>query len=294
MGVALDWLGCATYRLTVDGLVVFLDAYMDRPAPAPPVGLTSREVQRADYVLVGHSHFDHLWGAENIAANTGATIVGSYESIRVMHDQEEIPEQQLLPVSGGERLQLNDAVSVRVYPSLHSCIWSRTGRVDEVCIGDYGVPHQERMERLGARAGRRGTGNAPAVPWANQRPRGDGGPLVYLVDTPYGSIFWQDSMGHFTGVMRDIRPDVALIAAAGRGNIDGEPIQGSAAQFVAREVELMNPKRVLLNHYDDFAGRGAYFTDIGPVADEIAMRAPRTDVVEVGFMGGDDVLAGLR
>jgi len=26
----LDWYGCATFRLNVDGLVVFLDAYIDR------------------------------------------------------------------------------------------------------------------------------------------------------------------------------------------------------------------------------------------------------------------------
>ena len=35
----LDWYGCATFRLTVGDLVVFLDAYIDRvpaarPAPA--------------------------------------------------------------------------------------------------------------------------------------------------------------------------------------------------------------------------------------------------------------------
>src|SRR4029079_4730769 len=76
----LDWYGCATFRLTIDDLVVFLDAYIDRAPGAPGTGLTADDVYRPDWILAGHSHFDHLWGAERIARNTGATIVGSYES----------------------------------------------------------------------------------------------------------------------------------------------------------------------------------------------------------------------
>ena len=87
MSVSLEWLGVSTYRLVVDDLVIFLDAYIDRnplatarwcPATreqAPPA-IQVADVQRADYVLVGHSHFDHLWGAERIAHQTGATTIG--------------------------------------------------------------------------------------------------------------------------------------------------------------------------------------------------------------------------
>ena len=62
MSVTLDWLGVSTYRLVVDDLVIFLDAYIDRNPLAMPVGMRVADVQRADYILVGHSHFDHLWG----------------------------------------------------------------------------------------------------------------------------------------------------------------------------------------------------------------------------------------
>ena len=94
MTVTLDWLGCATFRLTVDDLVIYLDAYMDRVPSAPPVGLATSEVDRADYILIGHSHFDHLAGAEIIAANTGAKIIGSNETARVMLN-EGVPQEQL-------------------------------------------------------------------------------------------------------------------------------------------------------------------------------------------------------
>ena len=36
MAVTLDWLGCATYRLRIDDLTLYLDAYVDRVAGAPP------------------------------------------------------------------------------------------------------------------------------------------------------------------------------------------------------------------------------------------------------------------
>jgi L-ascorbate metabolism protein UlaG (beta-lactamase superfamily) len=113
----LDWLGCATFRLTVGELVIFLDAYMDRVPSAPPVGMTTNDVGHADWILIGHSHFDHLWGADRIALSTGAKVIGSYETTRVLMAQG-VPREQLVPVAGGERVLLGDGVSVRVFPSL--------------------------------------------------------------------------------------------------------------------------------------------------------------------------------
>src|SRR5438093_12851064 len=127
MRVTLAWLCVATFRLTIGKLVVFLDAYLDRVPAAPPVGLTTADVDRADYVLVGHSHFDHLWGAERIAARTGAIVIGSHETVRLLHDADGIAEAQLIAVAGGEPLDLGHGVRVRVYPSLHSCIWAHIG-----------------------------------------------------------------------------------------------------------------------------------------------------------------------
>ncbi|MBK9341499.1 MAG: hypothetical protein IPN07_00330 [Dehalococcoidia bacterium] len=51
MEIRLDWLGCATFRLTLGETVVFLDAYMDRVPTAPKIGLSAKDVRRADFVL---------------------------------------------------------------------------------------------------------------------------------------------------------------------------------------------------------------------------------------------------
>jgi hypothetical protein len=77
-------------------------------------------------------------------------------------------------------------------------------------------------------------------------------------------------------VLRDLRPDVAILAAAGRGNVDGEPIQGSLAQFVARQVDLLRPRRVVLAHHDDWLPGFSVATDVAPIAREIARVAPET------------------
>ncbi len=303
MTVTLDWLGVATFRLTVDDLVIFLDAYMDRVPAAPPVGMTTADVDRADWILVGHSHFDHLWGAERIARNTGATIIGSHETVRLMVN-EEVPENQLIAVAGGERVRLSETVTVRVFPSQHSCIWTRAGRTaDEVCLGDYGMTYQERIERLASRgANVLDTEPRPGMEAvaehrraaSSQRPRGEGGAFAYLIETPEGSILWKDTSGHWTGILRDLRPDVALLAAAGRGNIDGEPIQGTLAQFVAREADLLRPRRIVLSHHDDWMPPVTRPTDVTPIREELARWAQGTELVEMGYSEGVPILEGVR
>jgi L-ascorbate metabolism protein UlaG (beta-lactamase superfamily) len=238
----LDWYGCATFRLTLGDLVVFLDAYIDRAAGAPGTGLTADDVDRANWILIGHSHFDHLWGAERIARNTGATVVGSYETVRIMAEQG-VPIDQLMPVAGGEPIRLSDDVTVNVYPSQHSCVWTKAGgmfEADTVCLGDLGVTHQERLARFAELRDHMGSAlSAEAIDHlrvSNQHARGDGGALVFMIDTPDGTLLYQDTSGHWSGILHDLRPDVAILAAAGRGNIDGEPVQGTLAGFVGRQA----------------------------------------------------------
>ncbi len=297
MATALDWYGCATFRLTVGDLVVFLDAYIDRVAGAPGTGLTADDIDRADWILVGHSHFDHLWGAERIARNTGATIVGSYESVRVMAEQD-VPESQLMPVAGGEPVRLGDDVSVTVYPSQHSCVWTKSGgmfEADTVCLGDLGVAHQERVAALAAlrelMAGRLSPDAMEHLRLSNQHPRGDGGALVFLVDTPEGSLLYQDTSGHWTGILQDLRPDVAILAAAGRGNSDGEPVQGTLAGFVGRQASLVRAREVILSHHDDWLPGFSTGIDVGLVREQFAVQAPRTRLAELDYLDGHKVFA---
>ena len=149
MPTTLDWYGCATFRLRTAGLTIFLDAYIDRIERAAGPGLRADDVDAADWIVVGHSHFDHLYGAERIARNTGARIIGSYETVRVMEAQG-VPLDRMICVAGGETVELGAGVTVSAFPSQHSCVWShgQMSPADEVCIGDLGVTWQGRRERF--------------------------------------------------------------------------------------------------------------------------------------------------
>ena len=307
MDITLDWLGCATFRLRIGPTTIFLDAYMDRVSMAPPVGLSTKEITQADFVVVGHSHFDHLSGAEVIAANTGAKIIGSNETCRVMGSCG-IPDTQLQRSQGGERWQLADGVTVRVFPSLHSCIWCSPGLdATDPQLGHYGLTQEERAEVARTMGLGRSIGSDGGVLDAVAKERNehmaanrhnssntDGGALAYLFETPAGSIFFQDTSGCWTGVLKNIRPDVALIAAAGRGNIDGEPIQGTLAQFVAREADILRPKSIILNHHDNWfpplTKDGG--TDITPIREELSRMVPTAKLLEVGYSEGTLLLRG--
>lgn len=285
MAVTLDWYGCATFRLEVDGLTLFLDTFMDRPEGAPDVGMSTDRVPKADYAFIGHSHWDHLAGADVIAKRTGCVIIGSHETGRVMRERG-VPEEQLWYAQGGERYRLSDSVSVRVFPSLHSCTWTRMARPGTVVTGDYGVFENERQARSNERREQRTAGQDPEV----DRGAGSsstGGTLDFLIETPYGTVFFQDSMGFFQGLYTGIRADVAILSAGGRGNLDGEPFQGSIEQFILHETLLLRPKQVLLNHHDNFTGhpRAPQVTDMTAVQEELARVTPEVELLEMPLGG---------
>lgn len=294
----LDWYGCATFRLRTAGLTIFLDAYIDRAPGAPGTGLTADDVDECDWIVVGHSHFDHLAGAERIMANTNATLIGSYESVRVM-EAAGVPVERMICVAGGERVRLSDDVTVSVLPSQHSCVWSHAlmAQSGEACIGDLGVTWQEQQERMASLRHHLATALSPgavqhlvatSVGGSN---RGDGGALLYLFDTPEGSLLYQDTSGHWSGIIEGLRPDVAILAAAGRGNIDGEPIQGSLAGFVGRQVAALRPAELVLCHHDDWLPGFSVPTDMAPLREAIAAASPSTTLLEPGYLDATTVLA---
>lgn len=295
MKTTLDWLGTATFRLTIGDLVIFLDAYMDRVPEAPPVGLSAKDVDRADYVLVGHSHFDHLAGSEVIAANTGAKVIGSLETCRVLTEKG-VPREQLLPSVGGERHALAPEITVRTFPSLHACTWILTdANSGEQEQGHAGLTQDERaacpglVQRITELA-LSGTPEGKVILDHVQGSAGstnDGGPLVYLIETPEANIFFQDTSGCWGGVLDSINADIAILAASGRANVDGEPIQGSVAQFVAMEAKLLGARYVFLGHHDNWMPPVTVADfDMAPVREEFAREVPGVELVEVGYLAG--------
>lgn len=293
MTTTIDWYGCATFRLRTADLTIFLDAYIDRAPIAAGPGLTAGDIDECDWILVGHAHFDHLAGAETIMANTDATLVGSYETIRVM-EEAGVPTDRMLCVSGGEAVDLGNGVRVHVFPSLHSCVWSHAEMhgAGEVCLGDLGVSLQEQQARMAELMAYVTTELDPVAiehvlsTMVGHSPRGDGGALLYLIETPDGSILFQDTSGHWTGIVDDLDADVAIVAAAGRANVDGEPIQGTLAEFVADHIRRIGARRAILCHHDNWLPGFSIDTDVAPIRDALAEVAPGTELLELGYVDG--------
>ena len=87
---------------------------------------------------------------------------------------------------------------------------------------------------------------------------------------------------------------MAIVAAAGRGNVDGEPIQGSLAEFVAGEAELLQPRRMVLCHHDDWLPGFSVATDVGPIRAELAARLPAVELIEPGYVAATEIFTDLH
>ena len=277
--------------MRVAGLTLFFDTYVDRVPGTGSSGVVAAAVDSADFVFLSHAHFDHMLGADVIATNTGARVVGSYECARILRANG-VPGAQLLPASGGETVDCGREVRVRVFPSLHSCLFAgSTPDSRASCLGDLGVSHQDRRQRVAELfnmiptllpnvAGFFAEADAHSS-------RDDGGQLIYLVETAQGSVLVSGSAGYWTGIAERLHPDVAVLATAGRPNVDGEPYQGSLADYLVGQVEVLRPSTVILCHHDVLLPDVLPALDVGPAVATLRDRASRAAYVEMAY--GDPV-----
>ncbi|MBZ0252870.1 MAG: MBL fold metallo-hydrolase, partial [Candidatus Methylomirabilis sp.] len=83
--LSLRWLGTAGYELRTARTTLLIDPYLTRASLSrtlftplePGSAAIDAVIGGADYVLAGHSHFDHLMDVPYIARRTRATVVGS-------------------------------------------------------------------------------------------------------------------------------------------------------------------------------------------------------------------------
>jgi hypothetical protein len=124
---------------------------------------------------------------------------------------------------------------------------------------------------------------------AGHSDRGDGGALLFLFETPDGSLLFQDTSGHWGPILQTLNPDVAILAAAGRANVDGEPVQGSLAEFVADEAHALGARRIVLAHHDDWLPGFSSAPDLAPIRRALADRAPDVELLEPGYLAATPI-----
>ena len=103
----LRWLGNANYEIAYKGKVYLLDTYYDRKARSRSLGFTVPEVKKADLIMVGHAHFDHIADIGPVSVQTGARVVGSAITIETAKALG-MPPSAAVEVQGGDQLELGE------------------------------------------------------------------------------------------------------------------------------------------------------------------------------------------
>ncbi len=137
----LKYFGGAGWEMTNGKITILVDPYLSRVklGDSPANGkndprknyyesdyyqsdtvVIDKIIKKADYILVHHSHLDHLGDVPYIAKKTGAKVIATETSCKILKAYG-IPEEQLIRVRGGEDYQF-DEFSVKVVPSIHSAL----------------------------------------------------------------------------------------------------------------------------------------------------------------------------
>ncbi|MDG2232824.1 MAG: hypothetical protein P8L16_03300, partial [Ilumatobacter sp.] len=60
-------------------------------------------------------------------------------------------------------------------------------------------------------------------------------------------------------------------------------------QFVARQADMLRPRKVVLSHHDDWLPGFSVPTDVAPIREELARVVPTTELLEIGYLAGTPI-----
>lgn len=124
---SIKWHGHAAYTITTPrGKVLMIDPWLKNPAnPEAKNGKNPlSSIQKVDYILITHGHFDHVGEAVELAKKTGARLVTNFELGTNMTKILGYPKAQAnldtLMNIGGEVPIADGEVAVAMIPAIHS------------------------------------------------------------------------------------------------------------------------------------------------------------------------------
>jgi L-ascorbate metabolism protein UlaG (beta-lactamase superfamily) len=247
--VQLKYLGTAGWEITDGKTVVLIDPFLSRPRMVTPGDDTSptdtrplltrddmaqsdtavidAHIQGADFILITHTHFDHVLDMPYIARKTGATVIGTESTYNYARSLG-VTGDKLIVVRGGEDYEFG-GLSVRVVPSLHGVL-----RRAPFLRRDPNAPL------------------APALFPANAKPPFrfrdlliEGGTVAYLIRMNGRQILVFGSMNYIEREVEGLRPDVVLVGAM--------PERREIYDYTGRLLRALgSPRIVLPTHWDRF------------------------------------------
>lgn len=224
-GLELTWFGTAGFRLAYQGTVIWIDPYLTRMplaavalrkvVPSSPE-MIAKYVDRADAVLVGHTHFDHALDTPAIAKAHGCKVYGS-TSLQALMALHGLGDQAV--VVDAKRDYEVGPFKFHFVPSIHS----------KLQLG-LGIPYSgeltcEHVEGLTAQAYCCGQVWGVAIEVAGVK------------------LYHQGSADLVEDEIVDRDVDIFLCGISGRR---------FTRNYAARILRALNPKVVVPTHYDDF------------------------------------------
>lgn len=239
----LSYTGTAGWEITDGQTVILVDPYWTRLKTEtpndPPLASDSRplvndddfarsdqavideHVTKVDYILITHTHMDHVLDMPFIARKTGAVVIGTESTANFARDNG-VPDSQILMVKGGEDLQLRGC-SVRVIPSLHGILRSGSQFPPPSTIFPANAKPPFRLGQLFV----------------------EGGTLAYLIRIGGHQIVAFGSMNYIEREVDGLRPDIALIGAM--------PERHKVYRYTERLLHALgDPPLVMPTHWDRF------------------------------------------
>jgi L-ascorbate metabolism protein UlaG (beta-lactamase superfamily) len=224
-GLVIEWLGTSGFRLELAGTTLLVDPYLTRlPMRAflgrrpvqPDAAVVAARVPRADAILIGHAHFDHVLDAPLIARTTGAGVYGSRSTANLM----------ALHGLAGQSVEVEPyrvheigPFEVTFVPSAHArLVFGLSVPMD----GDITCEHLDELS-----------------------PRAYGCGQVYGIHIRAGAftLYHQGSAELVDEAIRHRGVDVLLAAIAGRG---------FSHRYLERAIRRLEPRVVVPHHHDDF------------------------------------------
>jgi len=264
--LAVRWTGYANFELVYDEHILLLDAYYDRGSLYPPLGVTAADIRRADAILIGHGHFDHMSDAASIGAGTAATVVGAPVTTEKLATQPIDPNQvKSVTGRGGELLKF---AGFTVEPIL-----ARHGEPPANIVG----PIDAALKQVAPPATEQETAEQAAI---RQRGTSDKrviaeGTIAYLITLDDGfRIMYRDSGGRITeqeraAMQRVGRVDLALVAVA------ASYLNTLTVAQALEHVRLYRPDVYMPAHHD--APNNGLWRAIEPIAE--ALENDNPDIV---------------
>jgi L-ascorbate metabolism protein UlaG (beta-lactamase superfamily) len=211
--LAVRWMGYSNFELAYNNRVLLLDAYYDRGSIYPALGVKAAEIKRADAILIGHGHFDHMSDAASIGARTGATVVGAPVTTEKLATQAiDLKQVKTVTGRGGEVLNFDGGLVV-VEPIL-----ARHGEPPSSVVGPIDAALKQVAEP--PTEGQAAEQNAIRQRGTSDRRVIAEGTIAYLITLDDGfRIMYRDSGGRITeqektAMDRVGRVDLALVAVA--------------------------------------------------------------------------------